>query len=309
MKRFILFIITMKVCLIALHASQIRPIPMSMEVDAKKVELGRKLFFDTILSKDNTVSCASCHDLQNGGDDGLKFSFGINGQEGEINSPTVYNAVFNFRQFWDGRAKTLKDQASFPIENPVELGHSREALVKILKSNESYVDLFSDIYKNGVSKDNISDAIAEFEKTLITPNAPFDKYLKGDENAITQKEKDGYKLFKYKGCIICHNGVNVGGNLFNKFGIYKDTKSTQMGRYNITKREEDRYVFKVPSLRNIELTAPYMHDGRFDTLKDAVEFMAKYQLGRYMEENEIDAIVAFLNSLTGEIPKSIKVLK
>jgi len=309
MKRFILFIIIIQLYVVVIEASQIRPVPMSIEVDEKKVELGRKLFFDTILSKDNTISCASCHDLQNGGDDGLKFSFGISGQEGEINAPTVYNAVFNFCQFWDGRAKDLKDQASFPIENPVEFGHSREALVKILKSNEIYVDLFNDIYKNGISKDNISDAIAEFEKTLITPNAPFDRYLKGDENAITKKEKDGYKLFKYKGCIICHNGVNIGGNLFNKFGIYKDTKSTQMGRYNITKKEEDRYVFKVPSLRNIELTAPYMHDGRFDTLKDAVEFMAKYQLGRYMEENEIDAIVAFLNSLTGEIPKSIKVLK
>ena len=282
---------------------------MSMEVDEKKVELGKKLFFDTILSKDNTISCASCHDLQNGGDDGLKFSFGINGQEGDINAPTVYNAVFNFRQFWDGRAKNLKEQAAFPIKNPVEFGHSIPEVVHILKKNKNYINLFDDIYENGISKDNILDAIAEFEKTLITPNSPFDKYLKGDENALTKKEKDGYKLFKYKGCIICHNGVNIGGNLFNKFGIYEDSKSTQMGRYNITKKEKDRYVFKVPSLRNVELTAPYMHDGRFNTLKEAVEFMVEYQLGRYVEESDIDTIVAFLNSLTGEIPETIKVLK
>jgi len=309
MKRFILFIISIQLYLTVIQASQIRPIPASIEVDEKKVELGRKLFFDTILSKNNTVSCASCHDLLNGGDDGLKFSFGIYGQEGEINAPTVYNSVFNFRQFWDGRAKTLKEQVSFPIKNPVEFGHNSKELVHILKNNKSYVNLFNNIYNSGITEDSISDAISEFEKTLITPNSPFDRYISGDENAITKKEKDGYNLFKYKGCISCHNGVNIGGNLFNKFGIYEDANSTQMGRYNITKIEEDRYVFKVPSLRNITLTAPYMHDGRFSTLRDAVKFMVEYQLGRDMGKDDIDAIVAFLNTLTGEIPKSIRVKK
>ncbi len=290
-------------CLSAiLFSAPIKPIPNEIKVDPKKVQLGKKLFFDPILSKDGTISCATCHDLQNGGDDGLKFSFGIRGQEGNINSPTVYNAVFNFRQFWDGRAKSLKDQVRGPMENPVEMGHSMAEAVKVLKKSDTYRKDFNTIYLSGITEDNIADAIAEFEKVLITPDAPFDKYLKGDKNAISQQAKEGYRLFESKGCILCHHGVNIGGNFYNKFGIFKDAKSTNLGRYNITKREEDKYVFKVPSLRNIALTAPYMHDGRIDTLKGAVELMTKHQLGRYMESGEIDAIVVFLKSLTGEIP-------
>ncbi len=290
-------------CLSAiLFSAPIKPIPNEIKVDPKKVQLGKKLFFDPILSKDGTISCATCHDLQNGGDDGLKFSFGIRGQEGNINSPTVYNAVFNFRQFWDGRAKSLKDQVRGPMENPVEMGHSMAEAVKVLKKSDTYRKDFNTIYLSGITEDNIADAIAEFEKVLITPDAPFDKYLKGDKNAISQQAKEGYRLFESKGCILCHHGVNIGGNFYNKFGIFKDANSTNLGRYNITKREEDKYVFKVPSLRNIALTAPYMHDGRIDTLKGAVELMTKHQLGRYMESGEIDAIVVFLKSLTGEIP-------
>ncbi len=290
-----------------LFSEPIKPIPNEVKVDAKKVLLGKKLFFDPILSSDGTISCATCHDLQNGGDDGLKFSFGIGGQEGNINSPTVYNAVFNFRQFWDGRAKDLKEQAGGPIENPVEMGHTLAAAVKTLKQNKIYFVNFNEVYTDGITKDNIVDAIAEFEKTLITPNSPFDKYLKGDKEAISQKAKDGYSLFKSKGCILCHHGVNVGGNFYNKFGIYKDADSRHLGRYNITKREEDKYVFKVPSLRNIALTAPYMHDGRISTLKEAVELMTKYQLGRHMEQGDTEAIVAFLKSLTGELPAIVRV--
>ncbi len=286
-----------------LLSTPIKPIPDQIKVDAKKVQLGKKLFFDPILSKDGTISCASCHDLQNGGDDGLKFSFGIGGQEGIINSPTVYNAVFNFRQFWDGRAKDLKEQVSGPIENPVEMGHSIDMIVKVLKKSSTYIKEFNNLYLDGITYKNIADAIAEFEKALITPDSPFDKYLKGDKKAISQKAKEGYQLFESKGCVLCHHGVNVGGNFYNKFGIFKDAKSTNLGRYNITKREEDKYVFKVPSLRNIALTAPYMHDGRIDTLKGAVELMTKHQLGRYMESGETDAIVAFLKSLTGDIPE------
>lgn len=290
---------------ITLHASVIKPIPTEIKVDIRKAELGKRLFFDPILSKDNTVSCATCHDLQSGGDDGLQFSFGIKGAKGSMNTPTVYNAVFNFRQFWDGRAKDLKEQVTGPIENPVEMGHNFEELVEKLKYHPIYKKLFKSIYEEGVSKENIADSIAEYEKRLITPNSPFDRYLKGDENAISEQAKEGYLLFKYKGCIICHNGVNIGGNLYNRFGIYKDTNSTEMGRYNITKREEDKFVFRVPSLRNVALTAPYMHDGRFKTLREAVVFMTQYQLGRYMEEEEIDAIVVFLKTLTGELPSDI----
>lgn len=283
-------------------ASPLKPIPDNVNFDIKKAALGKKLFFDPLLSKDGSISCATCHDLQNGGDDGLKFSFGIKGQQGNINAPTVYNAVFNFRQFWDGRAKDLKEQAKGPIENPVEMGHSFTVLVAELKRKKVYTNAFDALYPDGITEGNIADAIAEFETALITPNAPFDRYLKGEKDAITPQEKRGYRLFESKGCILCHNGINVGGNFYNKFGIFKDANSTQFGRYNVTKREEDKYVFKVPSLRNVALTAPYMHDARAETLKDAVDIMTEHQLGRYMSEEETEDIVAFLKSLTGEIP-------
>ena len=301
--RLIIGIISLSTMILS---STIKPIPFEIKVDDKKVKLGKELFFDTILSKDGTISCSTCHDLQNGGDDGLKFSVGIRGQVGTINSPTVYNAVFNFRQFWDGRARDLKEQVFGPIENPVEMGHSMDLTVKTLKKNKAYLKEFNDIYSNGITTENVADAIAEFETALITPNAPFDRYLRGDKQAISQEAQEGYRLFEAKGCVICHHGVNIGGNFYNKFGIYKDANSHNLGRYNITKREEDKYVFKVPSLRNISLTSPYMHDGRFDTLHDAVEFMTEHQLGRFMKSEEIDAIVAFLKSLTGEIPEIVK---
>lgn len=286
----------------SLWGSSITPIPSEIKVDEKKVQLGKKLFFDPILSKDGTISCATCHHLQEGGDDNLQFSFGIGGLQGSFNSPTVYNAVFNFRQFWDGHAKDLKEQVYGPVENIAEMGNTMDAVVETLKKDKVYPERFSKIYPDGITKDNVVDAIAEFEKALITPDSPFDKYLKGDDKALTSAEKEGYGLFKSKGCITCHHGVNVGGNHYNKFGVYDENNSTQLGRYNITKREEDKYVFKVPSLRNIELTAPYMHDGRAETLKDAVRLMSKQQLGRHIEEEEIDKIVEFLKTLTGKIP-------
>ena len=220
-----------------------------------------------------------------------------------MNAPTVLNAVFNFRQFWDGRAPDLKAQVKDPIRNPKEMGQDLDELVLKLKKHTAYRLAFEKVYTDGITKENIADAIAEYEKTLITPNGPFDRYLKGDKNAIGQEAKRGYALFKEKGCILCHNGVNVGGNLYNKFGVYKDANSTDLGRYNITGREEDRYIFKVPSLRNVARTAPYMHDGRFAKLRDAVSFMTQYQLGRYMEPEEIDAIVAFLKTLNGTLPE------
>ncbi len=306
MKKILVFTLSVFILTTYLFCEPIKPIPSEMKVNLKKAALGKKLFFDPILSKDGTISCASCHDLQNGGDDGLKFSFGINGQEGDINSPTVYNAVFNFRQFWDGRAKDLKEQARGPIENPVEMGHTLTAAVEVLNQNKIYFEDFNEVYADGITKDNIVDAIAEFEKVLITPNSPFDRYLKGDKEAIGQKAKEGYSLFKSKGCILCHHGINIGGNFYNKFGIYEDADSKHLGRYSITKREEDKHVFKVPSLRNIALTAPYMHDGRVSTLNKAVELMTKYQLGRYMDPGDTEAIVVFLKSLTGELPEIVR---
>jgi len=305
MKKITLVAISVTATMTMLFSEPIKPIPNEIKADMKKVQLGKKLFSDPLLSKDGTISCSTCHNLQEGGDDGLKFSFGIKGRVGNINSPTVYNTVFNFRQFWDGRAKDLKAQASGPIENPVEMGHSMRGAVEKLKKNQTYLNLFDNIYEDGITQDNLVDAIAEFEKVLITPNSPFDKYLNGDKNAISQDAKDGYELFKAKGCILCHHGVNVGGNSYNKFGLFKDVNSSNLGRYNITKRIEDRHVFKVPSLRNIELTSPYMHDGRVSELQDAVKIMTKYQLGRYMEKNDIKVIVAFLKSLTGELPEIV----
>ncbi len=300
--KFILFIF---LTVFIAYAEPITPIPQSIKTDVKKTALGKKLFFDTILSADNSISCASCHDLQNGGDDGLKFSFGIDAQEGDINSPTVFNAIYNFRQFWNGSAKDLAHQAMGPIENPIEMGNNFDKLIATL-SKTPYKKEFDAIYSDGITKENIANAIAEFEKTLITPNAPFDKYLRGDESAITQNQKDGYELFKSKGCIACHHGINIGSNLYNKFGVMKDVKSKRLGRYEVTNKEQDKYYFKVPTLRNIEKTSPYLHDGRYEKLEDVVKFMARYQLGRTITQEEINKIVDFLHSLNGESPVGIK---
>ncbi len=300
------FFLLVAVFCTVLFSAPLKPLPESMEADHNKVLLGQKLFFDPLLSKDGTVSCATCHDLLEGGDDNLQYSIGVGGKKGNINAPTVYNAVFNFRQFWDGRAEDLKEQVFGPIENPVEMDQTMKQTVDKLKKNPMYLSEFAKIYADGITEENVADAIAEYEKTLITPNAPFDRYLRGEENAIGQDAKEGYALFKSKGCVVCHNGINIGGNFYNKFGIFKDANSSSLGRYNITKREEDKYVFKVPSLRNVALTSPYMHDGRTNSLRKAVEIMSEHQLGRYITEEEIKKIVAFLESLTGQIPESVK---
>ncbi len=288
-----------------LFAEPIQPIPQTIDVDKPKAKLGRELFFDPILSVDNSISCATCHDIQDGGDDGLVASLGHNGQVGDINSPTVLNSVYNFRQFWNGRASDLKEQAKGPIENPVELANTFENLIATLNGSE-YKKKFQKIYEDGITEDNIVDAIAEFEKTLITPNSSFDKYLNGDMNAITKDQKEGYEIFKQKGCIACHHGINVGGNHYNKFGVMEDTSSKKLGRYEVTKRQSDKLYFKVPTLRNVDKTAPYLHDGRYDNLEDVVKFMARYQLGRTITDDEVHKIVLFLHSLSGNLPEDVK---
>jgi len=297
------FIVTVLFVTLFLKAGDITPIPEKVtDVNPKKVKLGHELFFDPILSGNGTVACVNCHILSKGGDDGRAFSIGINGHHGNMNSPTVLNARYNFVQFWDGRAKDLQQQAEGPIENPVEMGNNFKNLIKTLKKSK-YKKEFDAIYKDGITKANITDAIAEYEKTLITPNAPFDRYLRGDKNALTKEQKEGYELFKSKGCISCHNGINIGGNLYAKFGNFKQAKSKSLGRYDVTHNELDKYLFKVPTLRNIALTAPYLHDGRYKTLEGVVKFMLEYQLGRESNKDEIKKIVAFLRSLTGELPK------
>lgn len=301
MKFFLTFLLLL---LSSLQSSEpITPIQSPTGLDQDKITLGKKLFFDARLSKDNTIACASCHIIEDGGDDNLPFSFGKDGAEGGMNSPTVLNAGNNFRQFWDGRAKDLQAQAGGPIENPIEMGFNFPELIKKLNKTE-YKALFSSIYNEGITKKSITDAIAEYEKTLVTPNAPFDKFLKGDKSALTQIEKEGYELFKSKGCISCHHGVNIGGNLYSKFGVVHDAKTSSFGRYNLTHKERDRYFFKVPTLRNIARTAPYFHDGRTSDLREAIKIMAQLQLGRYFTKEDVDKIEAFLKSLNGDLPES-----
>jgi len=281
----------------------LKPIPF----DETKAKLGKELFHDPILSADNTVACSSCHILSSGGDNGIAFSFGIKGQMGDMNTPTVFNSALNFKQFWNGRAKDLQEQAHQVIENPKEMGDNIYDIVKRLRKDKNYAAKFKAIYNKEVNKESLIEVIVEFEKSLITLDAPFDLYLKGDNNAISDEAKRGYQLFKSKGCILCHSGRNVGGNLFNRFGIHTEhIESKSLGRYEITQKEEDKYVFKVPSLRNVELTAPYMHDGRAKSLYDAVKLMSQYQLGRSISEKDMEALVAFLKSLTGKLPQTLR---
>jgi len=285
-------------------SSIITPIPESMSYNKKKAELGEKLFFDTVLSYDKTVSCNSCHNLYTSGADNLEGSIGVGGKVGRVNAPTVYNSVFNFVQFWNGRAKSLKEQAKGPIVNPIEMANTPSDAVNSVKQNPKYKAEFEAIYKDGVTFENIADAIAEFEKTLITPNSRFDNYIKGDKNAINKQEKEGFELFQKKGCISCHNGVNIGGNMFQKIGVmieYKDPKAIN-GRFDVSKKDSDKNMFKVPTLRNVELTAPYFHNGLVRDLEEAVRLMGYHQLGIKLKDEDVEKIVAFLKTLTGKKP-------
>ena len=280
----------------------ITPLPTSIPYDKEKAMLGKQLYMDTSLSKDGKVSCNTCHDLKRYGVDNEIFSIGADGVLDEpFNSPTTFNSVFNFVQFWDGKAKNLAEQAKNPFTNPKEMALKDEAeVVKRVEANAKYKASFDKIYGQ-ITMQNITDAIAEFEKTLITPNSPFDRYLNGDENAISSQAKRGWEAFKSNGCVACHQGQNVGGTMYQKIGIFEPYPNQEnLGRYEITKIESDKMVFKVPSLRNVAKTAPYYHDGSIPTLDACVQFMAYYQLGRFLDQQTVDDIVAFLESLTGE---------
>jgi cytochrome c peroxidase len=286
----------------------IKPIPDSLDVSPKKAEIGQQLFRDPRMSANRAVSCATCHDINRGGADGASHSKGFAGQLTAVNTPTIFNAALNFKQLWDGRRDSLEAQINAIIENPVVMGSKWEDVVAWIAKDEKYAGAFGNSYKDGVTKANIIDAIATYERTLITPNSRFDKYLKGDANAITEVEKIGYQKFKQYGCVACHQGMNVGGNMFQTFGAMGDyfknrgqeTKA-DLGRYNVTKQEADKHVFRVPSLRNVALTAPYFHDGTAKTLEEAVDVMFKYQLGRSAPKEDKDQIIQFLNTLTGQI--------
>lgn len=285
----------------------IKPLPLKLTVDARKVELGRALFNDKRLSKDNSMSCASCHDMAKGGADGKPVAVGIGGKLGPINTPTVLNSSFNFRQFWNGRAATLEEQAAGPVHNPDEMGSNWQEVLGKLNQDQALVGRFGAVYKDGLKPANIQDAIASFERSLVTPSR-FDRYLRGDLKAINENEAKGYQLFKTYGCVACHQGVNVGGNMYQQFGVMdeyfkvrgKPVTDADLGRYNVTKAESDRHVFKVPSLRNVELTAPYFHDGASATLEEAVDVMFRFQLGRTAPAADKGLIVQFLKTLTAE---------
>lgn len=286
----------------------LRPLPLPRPQVPLRVSLGERLFFDTRLSADKTIACATCHRFDRGGADGQPVSTGIGGAHGPINAPTVFNSAYAFAQFWDGRAATLEEQAAGPVHNPLEMGSSWRVVLERLNADPAIRRDFALAYADGLTADNVANAIATFERTLITPDAPFDRYLAGDRRAMGQLAIDGYERFRDYGCISCHQGVLLGGNMYQKFGVLGDyfakrtLTTADLGRYNVTGREEDRHVFKVPSLRNVALTAPYFHDGSTDSLAVAVTIMGRYQLGRELSQEDVAAIVAFLESLTGKQP-------
>ena len=290
-------------------AEPVRPIAMSAQVDIEKAALGFALFHDTRLSVDNTVSCASCHALETAGVDNHQYSHGVDDQLGGVNAPTVFNAVYNFVQFWDGRAKTLADQAAGPPLNPVEMAStSFDEIIAKLNADKKFAKEFSKVYPDGLTEANITNAIEEFERTLLTPNSRFDKWLRGDDSAISADELAGYELFKKYDCATCHVGPNLGGQSYELMGLRKhyfadrgmELTNEDNGRYKETQLERDRHRFKVPGLRNVEHTWPYYHDGTRHTLEEAVADMAIYQSGVELPEEEVAQITSFLKTLTGE---------
>lgn len=283
----------------------IQPIRQAKIVNPKLVELGKKLYFDPRLSKSGFISCNSCHNLSMGGTDNLKTSIGHNWNEGPINAPTVLNSSMNVAQFWDGRAKDLQAQAGGPIANPGEMASNHTLAVEVLQSIPAYVAEFKRTFGNDkVTIEEVTRAIAAFEETLVTPNSRFDKWLRGNKQALTADEQAGYTLFKTSGCVACHNGTAVGGNSFQKMGVIEPYKTSNPaeGRIAVTGKDADRFNFKVPTLRNVEMTYPYFHDGAANTLKEAVDTMGRVQLGKKFTNEESAKIVAFLKTLTGDQP-------
>jgi len=289
-------------------AEPIEPVQPVKEINLAKAELGKKLYFDPRLSKSGFISCNSCHNLSMGGSDNLKTSVGHHWTQGPINAPTVLNSSMNIAQFWDGRAADLKEQAGGPIANPGEMAFTHSLTVEVLTSIPQYGIEFRQVYgRDHIDIDQVTDAIAEFEKTLVTPNSRFDRWLLGEKNAITADELAGYQLFKNAGCVACHNGPAVGGSSFQKMGLVEAyrTPNKAEGLAGVTGKDADRMKFKVPTLRNVEMTYPYFHDGGAATLTEAVDIMGRLQLGRQFSATENAQIVAFLKTLTGDQPQFI----
>lgn len=295
---------------IALDASSmepLQPLPLTVDVNQPAATLGKKLFHDPRLSADGNTSCANCHNPASAGMDGKRTPSGTDGYRGKLNTPTVFNSGFNTHQFWDGRAATLEEQLTkrFPTQHEM-VANWPEATAR-LKKDGDYVRAFAQVFDDGLTGDNIAHAIAEFERTLITPNARFDRFLRGEASAISSEEKQGYRLFKAYGCATCHQGAAVGGNMFERLGTVRKyfderrpTGAENEGRFNVTRDEHHHHYFKVPSLRNVEKTAPYFHNGSVSTLDQAVREMSYYNLGVQMPDSDVALIVKFLKTLTGE---------
>lgn len=283
----------------------ISPLPDPPALDPARVELGRRLFHDRRLSRGGDLACSTCHDLALGGTDRLPRSVRENGSDAPVNTPTVLNASLHFRWFWDGRAGSLEEQLAHATQD--EMGLDLATIAERIRAVPAYDDEIERLYR-GVSAEAIQDALVTFERSLVTPGSRFDRYLEGDESALLAAEREGYLLFKSRGCAACHQGPAVGANMYQRLGVFGDyfadrghVTEADYGRYNVTGREEDRYVFKVPSLRNVALTPPYFHDASAETLEDAIRVMARYQLGRVLPDDEVAKIRAFLETLTGEL--------
>jgi cytochrome c peroxidase len=284
----------------------ITPLPLSLALDPKRVELGERLFNDMRLSHDNKRSCAVCHPLERGGMDGVPRATSASSSQQLRNTPTIFNVAFNASFNWDGISNSLENQVEIVLLNPNLMNMTWPQLLAKLRADGGYVDGFNSAYAQGLTQANVAGALASYVGSLLTPNARFDRYLRGDSHALTAREQQGYELFKAYGCVSCHQGINIGGNMYQKFGVFEELNDVEpsrppdLGRYSVTQAPRDREVFRVPSLRNVAVTAPYFHDGRARTLEDAVKTMARVQLGRTLTPEDLGSIVMFLRTLTGE---------
>lgn len=298
------------------RSEPIAPIVPFENLDPSIILLGERLFHDPGLSRNGKISCASCHDVERGGDDGRATPLGFDDTPGKMNAPTVLNAALNHAQFWDGRADTLEEQVGSPINNPDEMNSDWPRVVKFLTNNRRYNDEFVANFGEEPSEALVRTALATYQRALLTVGSPFDKWLQGDETALSADVYSGYHLFKKLNCVACHNGENVGGHIFQPLGKVQEYFTAQrpareedLGRFNVTGRDEDKHVFRVPSLRNVELTAPYLHDGSVESLEDAVKVMIEHQVGAQSNPEDIRRLVLFLESLTAPTPEMPKLPK
>ena len=286
---------------------ELLPLPPAPDFSPEKLLIGEKLFNDPILSGNKSMSCADCHDLPRGGDDHQQFSRNTLNKLRAVNTPTVFNVNHSFKILLSGGVDSLNHLYRFNLFGSKVMNNTWPVIINRLKSSPNYPSLFAAAYTDGINQDNIVDAMLVFQASLVTPESPFDRYLRGDETAISAQEKHGYSLFRSYGCIACHQGKHVGGNLYQKFGLFEDYYAsngispvpTDLGLFNISQRERDKFYFRVPSLRNVAVTGPYLHDGSIEELDDVIRIMGKYQLGRNIVSQERKDIAAFLNSLTG----------